>query len=119
MKISGEVSHEIWMKHLQSMLEFLIKSQQESGEETTKFQLNFEIADSLIRLPLTPALWSFAISILPINNQIVRTLINQLTPELYEILEISIMKYSANFKRLEPLRYTGKNWLTFAKKLFI
>lgn len=29
------------------------------------------------------------------------------------------MKYSANFKRLDPLRYAGKNWLTFAKKLMI
>lgn len=79
MRISGEASNEIWMKHLQSMLEFLIKSKQESSEES-KFQLNFEIADSLLQLPLTPALWSFTISILPVNNQIIKTLINHLTP---------------------------------------
>lgn len=29
------------------------------------------------------------------------------------------MKYSANFKQLQPLRYSGKDWLLYAKKLFI
>lgn len=118
MKINGEVSNEIWMKHLQSMLEFLIKSQQDSGDGS-KFQLDYDTADNLLKLPLTTALWSFAISILPVDDRIMKRLIMQLTPELYSILEISIMKYSESFKTLEPLRYTGKNWLQFARKLKI
>lgn len=49
------------MRHLQTVLEFLIKSQ----KEASKVFLDLETAGSLLKLPLTPALWSLALSILP------------------------------------------------------
>ena len=115
-KISGEVSNEIWMKHLQSVLEFLIKSQEGSKD---KFVLNYEIAESLLQLPLTTALWSLALSILPKDERILLTLIKQLTPDLYETLSIAVMKFCDNFPELHPLRNVHRRWLELAKKLKI
>lgn len=81
--------------------------------------LAHEIADRLLQLPLTLTLWSLAISILPVDEAILKRLLKELTPELWSVLETSVIKYTSNFKVLDPLSSAGKQWLTLAKKLII
>lgn len=73
MQINGHISDQIWMRHLQTVLEFLIKSQKEankSQKEASKVFLDIDTSESLLKLPLTPALWSLALSILPRDERI-------------------------------------------------
>ena len=89
MQINGTISDRIWMRHLQTVLEFLIKSQ----KEASKVFLDLETSESLLKLPLTPALWSLALSILPRDERILQPLIKHLTPELYSVLSYDIMTF--------------------------
>jgi hypothetical protein len=69
---------------------FLIKSQK---EQASKVFLDLETSECLLQLPLTPALWSLTLSILPRDERILEPLIKHLTPELSSVLSYDIMAF--------------------------
>jgi|JI61114C2RNA_FD_contig_121_279543_length_8057_multi_4_in_0_out_0_6 hypothetical protein len=113
MQINGHISDQIWMRHLQTVLEFLIKSQ----KEASKVFLDIETSESLLKLPLTPALWSLALSILPRDERILEPLIQHLTPELYSVLSYEIMAFCEPLANIKLVKSQQLNWLEIVRKL--
>jgi hypothetical protein len=113
MQINGHISDQIWMRHLQTVLEFLIKSQ----KEASKVFLDIETSESLLKLPLTPALWSLALSILPRDERILEPLIQHLTPELYSVLSYEIMAFCEPLANIKLVKSQQLNWLELVRKL--
>lgn len=78
-KINGEVNDDLWMNHLQTILEYLDIDKAEGGlyeelvegkegknkAKSKQFTLDVDTAIELLELPLTPVLWSHALLIIP------------------------------------------------------
>lgn len=114
MQINKQVSDQIWMRHLQTVLEFLIKSQK---EQASKVFLDLETSECLLQLPLTPALWSLTLSILPRDERILEPLIKHLTPELSSVLSYDIMAFCEPLANIKLPKSQQLNWLEIVRKL--
>lgn len=95
-QINQELTQEQWMNHLQTTLE-LISLTKDS------VVLDEPAALKLLELPLTPTLWSRALSIIPRSDPILLAIIRNFPKEYYNSLGKEIAKFCEPLAGLKSL----------------
>ncbi len=109
-QINQELTQEQWMNHLQTTLE-LISLTKDS------VVLDEPTALKLLELPLTPTLWSRALSIIPRSDPILLAIIRNFPKEYYNSLGKEIAKFCEPLAGMKSLESIHVNWLDLIRQL--
>lgn len=105
-----DLTQEQWMSHLQTTLE-LISLTKDS------VVLDEPAALKLLELPLTPTLWSRALSIIPRTHAILLAIIRNFPKEFYSSLGKDIARFCEPLSGMKSLESTHLNWLDLMRQL--
>lgn len=127
-RINGKVNDDLWMNHLQTILEYIdidskvtnepqIAQNGEQKEKKKEFSLDIDTAIELLNLPLTPLLWSHALLIIPKEDRVLNSIIKNFKKEYYSTLGKEITKFCEPLAGIRSLETIHINWLDLVKKI--
>lgn len=127
-RINGEVNDDLWMNHLQTILEYIdidskvsnepqIAQNGDQKDKKKEFSLDIDTAIELLNLPLTPVLWSHALLIIPKEDRVLNAIIKNFKKEYYSTLGKEITKFCEPLAGIRSLETIHVNWLDLVKKI--